>query len=149
MNEHPPQDEALRQPSGFASAIILAGSFTLREMRNALAPYEISPIQYTILEECYLSDGSTVTTIAAKLPIAVSAISRQADQLFELGLLDRIYSRADRRVIHLRVTEKGRELIPRLMDAVTEREAELADVFTETERETFLALAAKYIASLS
>ena len=148
MNEQLPPEGTGQSPTGLASALVLAGTFTLREIRNALAPLNISPVQYTILEECYRSGGSTVSAIAAKLPIATSAISRQADQMFEEGLLDRVPNNIDRRVMDLRLTDKGMELMPSLMEAVRAREEELGNLLTEQEREVVISMARKYLAAL-
>jgi DNA-binding MarR family transcriptional regulator len=53
----------------------------------------------------------TVATAAAELHLAANTVSTLVGQLSRLGLLDRSYDTADRRVVHLDLTEASRQRI--------------------------------------
>ena len=81
---------------------------------DVLGPAELSLVQWRVLERCARGQASTVTSLAACIPIDPAAISRAADYLVRRGLLERRRLRQDRRVVRLEVTAQGRALTRRL-----------------------------------
>ena len=57
------------------------------------------------------SERSTVTTLADRLQLAQSTVTELVGRAEEAGLVSREPSRADGRVAHLGLTERGEELI--------------------------------------
>ena len=145
------QDQHTHQrPTGTAFWTVVMGELVLREMRIALAPFGINPVQYGVLEACYYSEGgTTVTAIAQSLPVEASTISRQADQLHAKGLLARRRQSADRRVVTLNLTDKGRDLTHKLLMVVADEEAKIGAHINKNEEAALVAIAQKIALSLT
>jgi DNA-binding MarR family transcriptional regulator len=80
------------------------------------APVDVTVAQFRLLVLVAAGDR-TVGSIAVQLGVNQSNASRHCDRLQRLGLLERLRSTSDGRVVHVRLTPAGRFLV----DAVTER----------------------------
>ena len=110
------------------------GSAMRKGLENELAPFEVTPAQWAILEMCYRGKASTVSGLARFIPVDVAAISRQLDKLKAKGLIQRRRSARDRRSISLRLTDAGRALVPKLAPCVHANNAKFLEGITEEER---------------
>lgn len=80
--------------------------------------------QQFILRRLWSQDGQTPGEIAKALGLATSTVTRAATRMEAAGLLRREPHESDRRLVRLRLTERGRALeaaIDREMDQLTER----------------------------
>lgn len=76
-----------------------------------LVRYDLTARQLVIFLVCSLDEGlHTVRSLAAQLRIGGSVVSRSADRLELLGLLQRVDDERDRRSVCLRPTEHGSAL---------------------------------------
>ena len=101
---------------------------------KAVAPYGLTPIEFNLLRFCLDAEGETTATrLARLLPIDPSRISRVVTGLVDRGLLRRRRLRDDRRVVMLRLSAEGRDLIvracgsmdifvTRLMEGISQRD---------------------------
>ena len=117
-------------------------------MRRALAPFGVNPVQFGILDACSRGEANTVTSIAQPLPLEPSSVSRQADQLYMKGLLERRRQKTDRRVVTLRLSKKGEELMSQLHKIVADEEARIAASISDDEQAALVSIARKIVMGL-
>jgi DNA-binding MarR family transcriptional regulator len=65
--------------------------------------------QYHILRIAVSADDVTASGLAERLDIQPSAVTAMVDRLVAKGLAERVRDADDRRVVHVRATEAGRE----------------------------------------
>ena len=66
--------------------------------------------QYLVLSALWEGDGQTITAIADRLALEPSSITPLVKRLEQAGLLGRKRNPADERQVHVRLTDKGRNL---------------------------------------
>lgn len=123
--------EEIKQTKPFASLAAeaalniqrTADQFT-RMIAEALKPADISPTQYNALRilQGAGEDGRTCCEIAERMITRDPDITRLVDRLCDRELAQRVRSEEDRRVVLVRITQKGRKVI-----------ADLAPVFVGLE----------------
>ncbi len=108
-------------------------------LERELAPFDITPAQWAILEMCYRGEANTLTGMARVIPVDAAAISRQVDKLVTKGLIRRRRQTRDRRSVRLDLTETGRGLVPELVKCVHDNNAKFLVDFSEDEKEVIIA----------
>ena len=83
-------------------------------------------------------------SIGVKLGITSATVTFLVDGLQKDGLVDRLTNEADRRSVHVELTDKGLELCERLIPAMAHMAAGLVDGFTMEEKETLLRLLMRF-----
>lgn len=76
-------------------------------LSQKLAPYDITPSQYGVLNCLWGRDYNTPKQIADTLCLETSTISGVLDRMQKKGLIDRIVNVEDRREVQVIATEKG------------------------------------------
>ena len=78
----------------------------------------LTPQQHQILLALRASDGGSLTIgeLAATMLLKPHSISGMADRLAALGLVERMQGQGDRRRVHLRLTEKARDVLASLSE---------------------------------
>ena len=111
----------------------LASAFR-KGLERELAPFDVTPAQWAILEVCYRGEANTPSALSRLIPIDTAAISRQLDKLKAKGLIHRRRSARDRRSVKVRLTEEGRMLVPRLAPYVHANNAKFLRGLSEEEQ---------------
>lgn len=88
------------------------------EIDAALAGFALSSHQFGVLSTIYYGRASTPSEVARLRFQNGAAITYTLDRLEQRGLLKRTRSEADKRVITLILTDDGRELTRKCMEAV-------------------------------
>lgn len=84
-------------------------------LNEALKPFQVSFTQYTALKSIRDDrDGLTSTAIGERMYTRDSDVTRLVDRLVKRGLVERNRDKADRRVVRVRLTRQGAELMERL-----------------------------------
>lgn len=83
--------------------------------------------------------------IEAATPVTAGAISQRLDRLEARGLVHRERDHEDKRVIHVSLTKKGRNLIDRVVAGLMEREELMLTPFNERERKTLERLLTRWL----
>ncbi len=91
----------------------------LATLRRAGAPYRLRTSQ-----------------IEAASQVTAGAISQRLDRLEARGLVRRDRDHVDKRIIHISLTKKGRELIDGIVAGLMEKESVLLTPFSERDRRT-------------
>jgi MarR family transcriptional regulator, organic hydroperoxide resistance regulator len=112
--------------------------FAMRRSRAVTAGQfgqDLSAAQITLLEPLVEDDGVPVGRLAAAAAVSVPTATRMLKQLETRRLVDRRRSTADDRVVLIRLTDEGRELLTDLRDQLRSRQAVTLSRFTRDERE--------------
>ena len=118
----------------------------LKGMEQLLEGADINPFEYSLMLRCSQQGELTATELAAVLPVDPSRISRIVARLVDKRFLQRRRMRSDRRLVMLRLTDEGTEIIAELSDRVREFNNDLiADISSEDWR-AFASVANKIIA---
>jgi DNA-binding MarR family transcriptional regulator len=115
--------------------------FMLNETRNAnfsqiereLAPLNITSAQFKIVIGIAHERASTLSEFARFFDYDPGAMKRLIDRVEEKGLIRRVPSLADRRLIHLELTDAGRAMYPLIMSAVSKVNKKMLEGFSDVE----------------
>ena len=134
----------LRQRKPFASLFqeaFLNLSRTENVLRGALEdvlkPYGLTSTQYNVLRMLRGAgtDGLCRNEVRDRLVTRMPDVTRLLDRMEEAGLVSRVRSTEDRRLVHTRLTTEGRALVDRLDDVVmAEHERQLGHMSAEQLR---------------
>lgn len=76
-----------------------------------LAPYKLTYVQWVPLFKLWMCEGLTSAILAREIAIDPAALTRSLNRLEIKGLIRRERSTQDRRVVHLSLTDAGREVV--------------------------------------
>ena len=110
----------------------------LSGLTRRLTPLGLTPVQMAIVYHCHAGDADTVTGLTQLIPMAAPGMSRQVEQLVQRGLIERLYSRQDRRTIHLLLTEEAKAMIPDIIQCCRENESVLLEGVSDEEKRAFI-----------
>jgi DNA-binding MarR family transcriptional regulator len=79
------------------------------EIERQLEPSALTNAQWVPLFKLYLGVASTVAELARECHLDAGAMTRLLDRLEAKGLCRRVRSKEDRRVVHIELTDAGRE----------------------------------------
>lgn len=110
----------------------------------ANGPHVDLTIQETrVVEWLGVAGGQMMRAVAEHLGVAVNSVTSIADGLERKGLLKRVRSDSDRRVVHVELTEAGLEASRSVLGIKTKFHRELLAALTEEEQAILLALLRK------
>ena len=114
MNQKESQERAsarqLRLDDQLCFALYAATNAVTRTYRPLLAKIGITYPQYLVMLVLWQHGPNSVGDVGKRLHLAASAITPLVDQLERAGMVARARGTADRRVVQVRLTDKGREL---------------------------------------
>ena len=116
-------------------------------MAEETTPYDLSPLEFNLLRICMERGEHTATQLAEVLPVDASRISRVVTRLVNMGLLRRRRLRNDRRIVMLRLTERGNELTAQIDQRVQIYDAKLIEGVSEEEIRIFVSTTSKIMAN--
>ena len=97
------------------SEILRCADFLNASLNEALKPSGISFTQYSVLRILRAEeDGVASSSIGGQMTTHDSDVTRLVDRLVKRGLVTRQRDAADRRVVKVRLTPAGKELVDRL-----------------------------------
>lgn len=103
------------------------------------AEFGVTVLQYNVLRICYVRDvdgtGIPSSTFGKYLMRRVPDVSRMIDRLVTAGLFERLPSATDRRVVLIRLTEAGLDLIERTLPLLLAHNKKLFAHMSEGELE--------------
>jgi DNA-binding MarR family transcriptional regulator len=125
------------------AAITTAGVFA----QQVGEPFELRPVEFTILSLVNENPGSSLSRLAQALAVTAPNITMWIDRLEERGLVQRERSETDRRAQHLGVTPKGRQLVQKATQRVLDGEREVLGHLSDAERAILIELLHKVACS--
>lgn len=96
------------QSVGYLMRKVLAS--VLARADEQLDAYDLTHAQWLPLYKLVMKEGDTVAGLARDLAVDPGAMTRSLDRLEAKGLVRRERSTADRRVVHLMLTDEGRQV---------------------------------------
>ena len=108
---------------------------------DELADHGIIPIEFSVLRLCLERTELTATDLAEELPIDASRVSRLVNRLVEKDLLVRRRLTEDRRVVMLRLSERGAELTQYILGQLWAYYASLTENIAEDDLQRFASTA--------
>lgn len=116
-----------------AFVVLMRASKSVEErIKKDIKSYGVSITEFTILEALYHKGDLTVNQICDAVLINSGSMTYVIDKLQQRGLLERITSEEDRRVIHVRITNQGKELMD---DIFPKHEKVIEKVFEDVNSE--------------
>jgi DNA-binding MarR family transcriptional regulator len=84
--------------------------------------FELTPQQYNVLRllQVHVPDGLQTLQLASRLVSRAPDITRMLDKLVERGLVERLRSETNRRVVEVRITESGSQLLEQISEPLRE-----------------------------
>ena len=124
-------------------------NLAIKSLTTQVAVHGLTPIEFDLLRICDALDRECIATELVKfLPVDPARISRLVNTLVDSGLLIRRRTLEDRRIIMLRLSEKGKNLTSRIMEDITEYNAGLIEGIGPDEMQVFLQVTSRIIANL-
>ena len=118
------------------AAIVTTESF----VRVVGEPFDLRPVEFTILQLVHENTQATATKVAKALAITTPGVTVWLDRLEKRGLLERKRDDTDRRTQNLRVTRKGDELVKSALGHLLKADREILMHLSEGERHMLLEL---------
>ncbi|MFJ2264400.1 MarR family winged helix-turn-helix transcriptional regulator [Streptomyces sp. NPDC087844] len=126
--EPPPHDSELRY------LLLAAQREGARQMTGQLRPFNLTPAQAEILLVLAERAPLTLAEVGRLIVCESGSPSRIVDTLTKRSLIDREPGQVDRRVVYLRLTPRGQELIPVLRTIDTQTDAMITDCLSLEEQ---------------
>ena len=95
------------------------------------------PWEFAVLRAFLARDEWTGSQLARLYPTNPSRVGRLVNNLVQGGLLYKIRSPIDQRVVHLRLTEEGERVLTELQGRATALKKKLTEGITPEEQEVF------------
>ncbi len=135
------------QPADLAEGVVSLVNAFVKGVERQISPLGLTNMEFALLKTFLEKNEWTVTGLAEVLPADAPRISRVVTRMVERGLLRRRRRTDDRRVVELRLTRDGQELIADLHERVTAHEARLLEGVSAEEKETLQTVTAKVLAN--
>ena len=114
---------------------------------HLMAPHGLIHIDFALLRLFIRREQWTTTQLARTLPVNASRISRRVAKLVNMGLVSRRRPHIDRRVVYLRVTDKGKALTLDIQRRVHSYEAVLSEGVSREEMAVFASVTSRIMAN--
>ncbi len=109
----------------------------------ALRPHDLSHAGFSVLMTVWITGPRETRELAAVLRVTKGAVVGAVDTLERRGLVARERSREDRRLVSIKLTDEGTDLIIRVQKEWHDLEREVTADLTDHERRTLAALCRK------
>jgi DNA-binding MarR family transcriptional regulator len=121
--------EIIQELQGLLERIV----FKMKQrMHHQQTEYQLASGQVFVIMMLYKQEMCKASYIASQLGITSGAVTGLTDKLVNLGIMHRIRSEEDRRVVHFSLTEKGIELAKQILQSRLEK---LVSLFRKLEDE--------------
>lgn len=114
-----------------------------KEVIKDIKSYNVNLTEFAVLEFLYNKGEQPIQVIGKKVLLASSSITYVVDKLEEKGLLERSACPKDRRVIHGRLTEAGKQFMDEVFPQHEEAMAEIFGNLSKEEKEQSITLLRK------
>lgn len=109
--EVPRPTQPVRDFLGSAQIFTSAVNDLMEDQLRQVTGAEVTFSQLKLLKMVSLTDGYTVSNVAAFLGVSNAAASKAVDRLVRSGLIHRAEAEDDRRAVRLSLTQRGRRLL--------------------------------------
>ena len=110
------------------------------QIDRELEPFALTNAQWLPLFKLDQGQANTATALARECRMDCGAMTRMLDRLEEKGLVQRVRSAQDRRIVHVALTPEGRTTAQRIPEALCRVQNAYLRGFQPHERDALLAL---------
>ncbi len=103
-----------------------------------LAPFEITPVQFYVLSALLWKDGAKFKDLAKMVGIDGSTLTGILDRMERGGFVERRDDPEDRRSLLVCLTEKSKQLGPRMVELAEKLDEEIKGQFYQHDFATFM-----------
>jgi len=134
LNKNDKKDE-LSLPDYTIENILQTGNWMNEKFSDHLKQYALSIQQYQVLRSLRELGGepANLSTLQAEMVSKSSNTTRLVEKLRLKGLINRIQSEENRRMVEIRITEKGLNLLAEIDDVHTEFKNDIVEGLTDNE----------------
>jgi len=134
-------EDEIKQVKGFSSErqkamvnILFTSGWVSDRFRDFMRPFDLTQQQYNVLRILRGSEGECLSTscIRERMIDRMSDASRIVERLCKKGLVCRTQSPKDRRLVEVRISDEGLELLQRIDEKQAEMESDFSSL-TEGE----------------
>lgn len=144
----PCADEASAEPRMQAGRLLrLVFSSLVRHVDARMQPLELTAMQWEPLLLLWRGRADTVAALARECDMDCGAMTRMLDRLEQKQLVQRQRNDADRRVVNLTLTEKGREAAAAIPPVIHDELARHLHGFTSQETSLFISMLERMLAN--
>lgn len=119
-----------------------------RHVERRLAAHDLTSAQWVPLWLVSLGQADTAQALTAAVNMDAGAMTRLLDRLEAKGLLERERSQDDRRVVRLKLTDAGRDVVRHIPGVLAEVNNEALAGFTKDEFKVLIAMLTRMHATL-
>ena len=115
----------------------------MRSQTDELVKGKITIPQFLVLHIVSKTGAQKMSFLAKEMRVSLPAMSGLINRLHKLGVVRRIYDQADRRIIRVDLTAKGKNLVKQV---ILQRQRMISNIFSRVrpqEREEFLRILSK------
>ncbi len=112
--------------------------------REALREYAITPAKFDVLQRLYFGGPQTMSILSQSLGIAKSTTTGLIKRLEKEGFVEREVKSDDKRVVFVKITQKGVDVINSVIRRRIEFVSEVMKVFSFEENSKFEELLVKF-----
>lgn len=109
-----------------------------RYYETSLAPFEITPVQFYVLNALWTTDGMKFKDLAKSVSLDGSTLTGILDRMERGGFVERRDDPEDRRSLLVYLTKKAKEIGPSLISLAESLDRDIKNQFTPEEYGTFL-----------
>jgi DNA-binding MarR family transcriptional regulator len=121
-----------------------AHSIRLYDAMGTRAGLSVRPYLFGVLARIRDLQPVRISDVADEMDYDRSTVSRHVTELTQLGCVERMSLAADGRVVMLRLTKEGEDVVARVFEAWMDSLGEITAEWSPSERETFLHLLARF-----
>lgn len=112
-------------------------------IRDEMTKNNLSVTEFSVLEVLYYKEKQTIQQIGSRILISSGSMTYVIDKLEKRGLIQRNDCLNDRRVIHVTLTDEGKELMQEIMPKHQQLVDYIFDALNPDETETIIKLLEK------
>jgi DNA-binding MarR family transcriptional regulator len=114
------------------------GVYLAEDFVHRLEPFGVEPRAYAVMKALSEDDGRSQRALSTQLGIHRNVMVTVVDKLEREGLVKRMPHPEDRRAFAVTLTDKARELLPKLDAQGSAQEDEVTALLTDDERKAVL-----------
>ena len=124
--------------------IVTAFQVVSDRVKEALAPFQITPAQFGLLRRVGNGEVASLTELASRLRCTNANITRLAENMVKAGLIQKLQHPSDQRIVLIRLTALGTEVRDAAGVAYYRAVHEFVSQLDEQERSALLALRSRW-----
>lgn len=126
--------EMFESENGYLGYLLRVASHSYRlKMEKALAPYSITPPQFTVLKIISVYPGYTNAEIARFASLTPQTVNLMINKLVQFGVISKHTHPENKKVLCLKITPQGQILLDQVMVDIDQLEQNLEFNFKQSE----------------